>query len=453
MLQAYAAQGPDLYVEQGRGAGLTHYFRLAKRRALYFLIPFVLVFAAGSVLVAIQRSIYLAEGKILVESQDIPKDLVKPTVTDTANQRIQVIQQRIMTRDNLLTIVNKFGLFAAQRKWLSPTQLLELMRERTKLKLVELNKPTYDNNNLTLALTLSYEYEDPQIAMRVANEFLTLILGEDARTRTNRAAETTKFLNREVKRLETELAAVEAKITEFRRGRPKTATNTTADQLATELTKLKAELLQKSSQYSQSHPDVKALKRRIAGLEELIAKTAQAATTTDITGIEELLRQRLGLGQALDDANRKLAAARLGESLERDQQSERLQVIEQPTVPQKPERPNRPKLFLVAFAFAIGVGAAVVFLVESLDRSIRTREQLFGIIDPQFILSIPYITTKDEVTRKKSKSLMLWAAILLVVLAGGAAVLYFVQDLSTLADRQWVEMFRAWLDNLTRLSK
>ena len=70
----------------------------------------------------------------------------------------------------------------------------DLMRERTQLRLVDLTLPT-QQNNLTIAFTLSFEYEAPETAMRVANEFLTLILNEDARTRVNRASETTKFLD------------------------------------------------------------------------------------------------------------------------------------------------------------------------------------------------------------------------------------------------------------------
>ena len=46
----------------------------------------------------------------------------------------------------------------------------------------------------------------------MANEFLTSILSQDAATRTNNAAETTKFLEREVKRLQGEHEAVIAQI-------------------------------------------------------------------------------------------------------------------------------------------------------------------------------------------------------------------------------------------------
>jgi hypothetical protein len=36
-----------------------------------------------------------------VTTQQIPTELVRPTVTTLANERIQVIQQRVLTRDNL----------------------------------------------------------------------------------------------------------------------------------------------------------------------------------------------------------------------------------------------------------------------------------------------------------------------------------------------------------------
>jgi len=57
--------------------------------------------------------VYEASAKILVESQLIPIDLAQPTVTANALERVQAIEQRLMTRDNLLDIVRKFDLFPA----------------------------------------------------------------------------------------------------------------------------------------------------------------------------------------------------------------------------------------------------------------------------------------------------------------------------------------------------
>ena len=76
---------------------------------------------------------YLAEGKILVQSQQIPTELVRPTVTNAAQERIQVIEQRLMTRENLIAIIDKFQLFPGQRNLMSVTQLVETMKKKTSI--------------------------------------------------------------------------------------------------------------------------------------------------------------------------------------------------------------------------------------------------------------------------------------------------------------------------------
>ena len=80
---------------------------------------------------------YLSEGKILVQSQQIP-ELVRSTVTSAAQERIQVIQQRTMTRDNLIAIADKFQLFPEKRTLMSVTDLVELMKKKTKFAPVDI---------------------------------------------------------------------------------------------------------------------------------------------------------------------------------------------------------------------------------------------------------------------------------------------------------------------------
>jgi uncharacterized protein involved in exopolysaccharide biosynthesis len=214
MLQSLSDSQQDPRPESPeQNVGLEHYLTIAKRRLFHFVIPFLVALLLGSLLIAVQRPIYRAEGKILVESQDIPKDLVRPTITDSADQRIQIIKQRILTRDNLLQIVRKFGLFPREQRWMSESQLLDLMKARTELKLVDLQLPIQILEN-TIAFTLSFDYENSGIAAQVANEFLTRILNDDVINRTNRAAETTRFMEQEAKRLQGAVSAIETKITE-----------------------------------------------------------------------------------------------------------------------------------------------------------------------------------------------------------------------------------------------
>ena len=211
MLQPYTAPQPAFYEDRDQALDPARFIEIFKRRIFYFAIPFVALLIIGFLIVAIQRPIYRAQGTILVELAQIPTDLVEPTVTAAATERIQVIQQRLMARDSLLPIVNKFNLFPSERGWMSGTELLDLMRDRSQIALVDLDeliaaKDTKDgkpapaalqlnrqNKNPAVAFTVTFDYENPDLAARVANELLTAILNQDVQARTNRATETTRI--------------------------------------------------------------------------------------------------------------------------------------------------------------------------------------------------------------------------------------------------------------------
>jgi len=453
MLQTLSPQPSAVYEDHGQGFDLAYLLGILKRRILYFAVPFVLVVMLGFAVVAIQRPIYRAEGKILVQSPEIPPDLVHPTITEVANERVQVIQQRITARDNLMAVVNKFNLFPRERQWMSGTELLDLIRSRMVIKPVELDEQATVPGNPTIAFTLSFDYEVPSVAAAVANEFLTSILSEDANTRTNNAAETTRFLEREVKRLEGEHDAVVAQIESAKTqpNREQTQSEETTAKVR-DLAQAEADLEQASAVYSDEYPVVKNLKKKVALLKRAIAAAPQQAqaASTDGTASNDvnllvLKRREADLSQTLEDENRKLTTARLGESMERGQQGERLQVIEQPSLPSKPVRPQKLKWFAVAFALAGMIGAGSVAAAEMLDGSIRGSRDLYRVVDRHLIVTIPYLSTPGEQYRKR-RNLILLCMALIIVLAVAIAVAG-VEGISI--DFSWLD--RSWLDALTRI--
>lgn len=350
-----------------------------------------------------------------------------------------------------MDVVNKYNLFPREREWMSGTDLLDLIRSRMEIKPVALDAQTASNNP-TIAFTLSFDYEVPAIAQRVANEFLTSILSEDAATRTNNASATTKFLDKEVKRLQAEHDAVVAQIAAAKLRPPDQDQSQSEDVKAqiAELATTQTALLQATSVYSDEHPIVKNLRKKIAALKHAIAAAAQAAPTADKAPSNDvnlivLERQEADLAHNLDDANRKLSTARLGESMERGQQGERLQVIEQPSLPQKPVRPQRVKWYGAAFALAGMVGAAFVFAAEMLDGSIRGSRELSRVVDRHLIVTIPYLSTPGEHFRRRRNVVLLSGTI--VVILGTAIAVAVVNGVSI--DFSWFD--RSWLDALTRL--
>jgi uncharacterized protein involved in exopolysaccharide biosynthesis len=442
MLQNDHSHRQAAYEGDDVGLDPSYYYGILKKRIFYILVPFVLVLVAGSAAAMLWPPTYLSEGKILVESQQIPADLVKPTVTTASKERIQVIEQRVMTRDNLLAILDKYQMFADQRDSLSRTELLDLMRQNTKIKPLELDQATGRTDGLTtIALTVGFTDRRPDVATKVANELITLFLNEDARNRTNRAMETTKFLAREVQRLEGDLAAIDAKIADFKRKYVALGPLPLSDQTLPQLAVLKAELAQKSGVYSKAHPDVLRLKRQIAAIEQMTMPSAATATATaaaaagspiDKDALDALQAQRTSIQKNLETAADKLSAAQLGEKLERDQFAERLQVLEQAVMPQKPIKPNRGKILALALLGAVMAGFVGVFAVESLDRTIRGSRDLASVADGHLILAIPYISTRAELGRKKSRIALVLGLFAVALVATLAAAHFFWRPLDEL---------------------
>jgi uncharacterized protein involved in exopolysaccharide biosynthesis len=352
---------------------------------------------------------------------------VRPTVTSAAQERIQVIQQRTMTRENLLAIIDKFKLFPEKKDLMSVTQLVELMKKNTKIEpLAEplaFSQYRSRNDSPTIVFTVGFEYPEPQTAARVANELVTRILNEDLRDRTSRASDTTNFLTREVQKLQAENVAIDAKIAQAKLSQGKPSSSNDADRPISQLAQLKAELVQKSALYSDRHPVMQGLKRQIDAIEKAASPSAQSGPNAPV-GLDILETQQETIQKNLEVASSKLAAARLGETLEKDQQSEKLEVIEQPTATQEPIRPNRTKIAGLAVLLALAAGGGLAFLAEIADKSIRRSSDIFGIVDSRLVMAIPYITTKAEMRRRRIR-IVFGVVVTLALLAGVSVTAYY----------------------------
>lgn len=419
---SYGSTGPAVSPSLGSSFDINQYIDMIKRRFFYFLIPFGLLSILGLYMAAIQKPSYLSEGKILLESQTIAPDIVKPIITATSNERIQLIQQRVMTRDTLQSVAKKFGLFPQR------SDVADLMRKSLQIKPSEIEGQPRQNAP-AIAFTVGFEYENPELAMRVANEFVTFIVGEDARSRTSRATEAVKILTTEVDDIANKLASTQTQMLEIAR-RPRDAVPEIPEQQKSELaalSALKAELVQKSAVYSDAHPVVVALKKRVAAMEKTITQPARAQTQSQSAAdeIETLKRQRDSLEKQLGEANTKLASARLAENQEH--RNERLQIIEPPSLPQKPVKANRLKLVGIFFVAATLLGLAAAFGPELLGGTMRSRHELAGVVPDSLIVCIPYMATRADIMRSRMKGVLGVACVvtLLAVWSGLAAAILF----------------------------
>lgn len=190
-----------------------------KRRAKLLIATAAVVFFIGAALAVLLPSIYRSEAIILIEKQEIPTDLVRSTVTSFADQRIQVISQRVMSSSNLMRIIDEYELYVDEKLREPREEILDRMRSDISLEMISADvvdpksgRPTETN----IAFSLSFENPSAQKSQRVVNELVTLFLNENIRSRADSAAETTTFLNDEAESLRARVAELEKLIADFK---------------------------------------------------------------------------------------------------------------------------------------------------------------------------------------------------------------------------------------------
>ena len=118
---------------------------------------------------------FRSTGTILIEQQEVPQDLVRSTVTSYADQRVQVISQRVMTTQNLLNIVRQYDLYPEMMRKETRERLVEAMHDDIQFEMLSadvIDPRSGMPRKATIAFTVSYEHQSPDLAMKVANELL-----------------------------------------------------------------------------------------------------------------------------------------------------------------------------------------------------------------------------------------------------------------------------------------
>src|SRR3974390_2148719 len=86
------------------------------RRRLTFFIATGIALLATILLGVLLPPTYRSAATILIEQQEIPQDLVRSAISSFADQRIQVISQRVMTTQNLLSLIDRYNLYPDLRE-------------------------------------------------------------------------------------------------------------------------------------------------------------------------------------------------------------------------------------------------------------------------------------------------------------------------------------------------
>ncbi|MCX7644533.1 MAG: Wzz/FepE/Etk N-terminal domain-containing protein [Rhodobacteraceae bacterium] len=184
------------------------YLALLLRRLPWIAAIILLCTSLGVIVAYKLPPQYRAQARLLVESPQIPDDLAASTVRSTGEEILLAVQQRLLTRQNLLDISRNFGLHD-DRPEMSPDQIVEDMHRR-----IVFDMPPLQGG--TGVITVSFRSPDAESSAAVTNALVTEILKQNVELRTSASGSTLDFFKQEVDRLAQEMAAQNARILEFK---------------------------------------------------------------------------------------------------------------------------------------------------------------------------------------------------------------------------------------------
>jgi succinoglycan biosynthesis transport protein ExoP len=515
-----------------------YFLDIVRRRHVHFLIPLFLGWLAvwGSSWFLQPR--YKSGTLILVEEPSMPKNYVVPNVNDDLQGRLQSISQQILSRTRLLVIINSMDLYGGKAGGgLSPDDKVDRMRKDIDIEVVK------DRDGAIGAFKITYLAPDPYTAQRVTGKLTSLFIDENLKVRQQQSEGTTRFMQSQLEAASASLAQQEAKIRNFQSAHegelpsqqttnlqilgglqaqyqseqqalntarqqriyfqtlidqykaiqntnPTTPDGTSAGLPAIDrqLERMRSQLAELSSRYTDSYPDVQHLKTEIAKTEktrsallaqlksnannqdsaapahEVIDPTqsgpvmqlqsqlhatqleianreeAIAALNAKIAEYQRRLNQEPASEQQLADLTRgydqskanydellkKEKESQMATSMEQLQQGERFTMLDPPSLPVKPDFPNRLKMCAMGFAAGIFLGALVVGVLEFFDDRLHSDKEIKQLLATAVISEVPEMLTPADTRRIRIKLVLGWAvaAMVIVSILAGSAYSY-----------------------------
>ncbi len=304
-----------------------YYFKVFLRRLPYFLVVSILISTISVIVAKTLPPSYVSSVKLIIESPQIPIELASPTVRSSGQEQLQIVEQKLLTRENLIDIANRVKPLKNQEE-MSADQVVQAMLSRTNLS-------SSTGRNKAALMTIKFEAVTGLNAANVLNEYLTLIQKQDIETRRGRASQTLEFFQQEVDRLSEELTEKSAKILAFKlensdalpesldfrltrqtllqeriaqltsgiedlqrqrgrltrifesTGKVAGSTRATTPEQA-RLNAMRAQLAQELAIYSADNPKIKALEARIRSVEKLISQIPEVTEEVETTGNTQL---------------------------------------------------------------------------------------------------------------------------------------------------------------------
>ncbi len=181
---------------------------------MYVIVPFVLLTLIGVVTAFTLPTLYRSSATLLVESQDLPTDIVQAPGSGEIEERIARIREQVLSRGDLISLIEQNDLYPSERRSRPMSYVVDKMRTATTVGALagDIGQTGASKAN-TIAITMSYDYPEPAKAQAVMQSYVTQFLRMDSDEVEDQANLTVRFLQEQASKLATQISAIERQIT------------------------------------------------------------------------------------------------------------------------------------------------------------------------------------------------------------------------------------------------
>jgi len=183
----------------------------------YWWIPAFITVTLGAIGLAASLVLpkkYTSSTLVLVEQPTIPKELIKPVITDDLNQRMASMKAQILSRSRLETIINKFNLYPQERQTTHMEDLVEKLKSAVHVELIEPLAGSADRE--PPGFNVSVTFDNPQLAQQICQEITSMFMEQNATGRVAQSNKTTQFLTEQLDEAKAKLDEQDKRLAQFK---------------------------------------------------------------------------------------------------------------------------------------------------------------------------------------------------------------------------------------------
>src|SRR5579862_2718700 len=209
-------QPVEAYNVTRRALDVEDYIDIGRRHKGWIFGPFLFCVVASVVGVYLWPDSYLSAAVIKITPQQIPESMVQSSINQQMYDRINSMEQTILSRSVLTTIINTYNLYPSERARLPIEDVIDSMRKKISVIPVRTGSSDTGPTRIIPAFAVQFSYEDRHLAQRVVQDLVGRFIDENTRNSSNRTFMTTQFMKDEVDSAKKDLDVAENKLASFR---------------------------------------------------------------------------------------------------------------------------------------------------------------------------------------------------------------------------------------------